>query len=150
MQNDDNEEGFGPEAIRSLFQSIQAMSVSEKLDMARKAGKEARNILIRDSNKLVQLAVIQSPKITESEVLMIANNRQINEEVIKIIAINREWLKNYQIRVALANNPKTPLPDALKQVQFLKQRELELLSKSKGVPRAVVITAQQRLKQVKR
>ena len=100
------------------------MSVSEKLDLARKGSKEARAILIRDSNRLVQLAVIQSPKITEGEVLMVASNRQIDDDVLKHIALSREWLKNYQIRVALANNPKTPLPEAMKQIFFLKQREL--------------------------
>jgi len=126
------------------------MSVSEKLDLARKGNKEARSILMRDSNRLVQLAVIQSPKITEGEVLMIAGNRQIDDEVLKYIANNREWLKNYQIRVALANNPKTPLPHALKQVVFLKERELTLLSKSKSVARALSTAAAQRLKQVKR
>lgn len=143
-------ESNGTDATKTLFQSIQAMSVSEKMDLARKGSKEARSILIRDSNKLVQLAVIQSPKITEGEVLMIAGNRQINEEVLKHIAISRDWLKNCQIRVALANNPKTPLPEALKQVQFLKERELAQLAKSKSVPRALVVVAAQRLKQVKR
>ncbi|HPW69679.1 MAG: hypothetical protein WDA72_01685 [Desulfomonilia bacterium] len=133
-----------------MFQTIQAMSVSEKLDLARKGSKEARSILIRDANKLVQLAVIQSPKITEGEVLMIANNRQINEEVLKHVAINREWLKNYQVRVALANNPKTPLPEALRQVAYLKARELTQLAKSKSVARALAVVAEQRLKQVKK
>ncbi|VFU16040.1 conserved hypothetical protein [anaerobic digester metagenome] len=140
----------GTDSARNLFQTIQAMSVSEKLDLARKGSKEARSILIRDANKLVQLAVIQSPKITEGEVLMIASNRQINEEVLKHIAINREWLKNYQIRVALANNPKTPLPEALKQVAYLKVRELTQLAKSKSVARALTVAAEQRLKQVKK
>ncbi|HPE44229.1 MAG TPA: hypothetical protein PK380_00005, partial [Deltaproteobacteria bacterium] len=59
------------------------MSVSEKLDLARKAPKEARSILIRDSNKLVQLAVVSSPKITESEILAIASSRQVNDDVLK-------------------------------------------------------------------
>lgn len=140
----------GTEAAKGLFQSIQAMSVSEKLDLARKGSKEARSILIRDSNKLVQLAVIQSSKITEGEVLMIASNRQINDEVLKHIAISREWQKNYQIRVALANNPKTPLPEALRQISFLKQRELATLANSKSVPRALSVAAAQRLKQVKK
>jgi hypothetical protein len=126
------------------------MSVSEKLDLAHKGSKEARTILIRDSNRVIQMAVIQSPKITEGEVLAIAQNRQIDDEVLKHIAITREWLKNYQVRVALANNPKTPLSEALKQVGYLRQRELEHLAKSRAVPRAITIAAEQRLKQVKR
>ena len=116
MEND------GSDSIRSLFQKIQTMSVSEKLDLARKASKEARSILIRDSNKLVQLAVANSPKITESEILAIASNRQVNDDVLKEIAMNKEWLRNYQIRLALVNNPKTPLSIAMAQVTYLNQQ----------------------------
>jgi hypothetical protein len=144
MEND------GSDSIRSLFQKIQTMSVSEKLDLARKASKEARSILIRDSNKLVQLAVANSPKITESEILAIASNRQVNDDVLKEIAMNKEWLRNYQIRLALVNNPKTPLSIAMAQVTYLNRRDLSLLAKSKGVPRPLIIAAQERVKQVKR
>lgn len=105
---------------------------------------------MRDTNKLIQLAVIGSPKITESEVLLIASNRQINDEVLRHIATKREWMKNYQLKLALVNNPKTPLPIALKQVSFLKQRDLALLAKSRAIPRSIVIIAQQKLKEVKR
>jgi phosphoribosyl-dephospho-CoA transferase len=138
------------DASKSLFQKIQSMSVSEKLDLARKAGKEARSILIRDSNKIVQLAVIASPKITESEVLIIASNRQINDDVLRHIATKKEWMKNYQIKLALVNNPKTPLSIALRQVSYLNQRDIALLSKSRAIPRPIIIAAQQRLKEVKR
>ncbi len=144
MEND------GSDSIRSLFQKIQTMSVSEKLDLARKASKEARSILIRDSNKLIQLAVVNSPKITESEILAIASNRQVNDDVLKDIAMNKEWLRNYQIRLALVNNPKTPLSIAMAQVTYLNRRDLSLLAKSKGVPRPLIIAAQERIKQVKR
>lgn len=137
-------------SVRSLYQKIQNMSVSEKLDLARKATKEARSILIRDSNKLVQLAVVNSPKITESEILAIASNRQVTEDVLKEIGMNREWLRNYQVRLALVNNPKTPLSIAMAQISYLNQRDLSLLSKSKGVPRPIVIAAAGRLKDVKR
>jgi len=143
-------ENNGSDSIRSLFQKIQTMTVSEKLDLARKASKEARSILIRDSNKLVQLAVVNSPKITESEIIGLASNRQVSEDVLKEIAMNREWLRNYQVRLALANNPKTPLSVAMAQVTYLNQRDLGLLAKSKGVPRPIVIAAQGRLKEVKR
>jgi phosphoribosyl-dephospho-CoA transferase len=140
----------GTDATKSLFQKIQSMSVSEKLDLARKAGKDARSILMRDSNKIVQLTVIASPKITESEVLIIAGNRQINDDVLRHIANKKEWMKNYQIKLALVNNPKTPLSIALRQVFYLNQRDLALLSKSRAVPRPIIIAAQQRLKVVKR
>jgi len=135
---------------KSLLQKIQSVSVSERIDLAFKATKEVRSILIRDPNKIVQMAVIQSPKITESEVLMIANNRQVHDDILRHIISNKEWMKNYQIKVALVNNPKTPLPLALKLAPFLHSRDLSFLSKSKAIPRALSITAQRRLKEAKR
>jgi DNA replication initiation complex subunit (GINS family) len=144
------DQGKKPEVrSKSLFQEIQDMNVSEKLDFARKCSKEARIILIRDANKLVQMAVITSPKMTDSEVLAIANNRQVNEDVLKFIADRREWMKNYQVKAALVNNPKTPLPLALKLISALNQKDLSLIAKSKAVPRALVIAAQRRIKEVK-
>jgi DNA replication initiation complex subunit (GINS family) len=144
------DQGKKPEVLsKSLFQEIQDMNVSEKLDFARKCSKEARIILIRDANKLVQMAVITSPKMTDSEVLAIANNRQVNEDVLRFIADHREWMKNYQVKAALVNNPKTPLPLALKLISALNQKDLSLIAKSKAVPRALVIAAQRRLKEVK-
>lgn len=144
MEND------GTDATRSLFQKIQAMSLAERLDLARNASKEARTILLRDSNKLVQLAVISSPKITESEIITIASNKQVSDEVLREIAANREWLRNYQIRLALVNNPKTPLSIALAQIPYLNQRDLSMLAKSRAVSRPIVVAAQGRLKEVKR
>jgi len=135
---------------RSLFQKIQSMTVSEKLDLARKASKEARTILLRDSNRLVQLAVLASPKITESEILSIAGNRQVSDDVLRQIATNREWLRNYQIRLSLVSNPKTPLSIAMAQLSYLNQRDLSALSKSKGVARPIATAAQTRLKEVKK
>ena len=134
---------------KSTLQLIQDMSVAEKMDLARKGSKEERTILLRDSNRLVQVAVIQSPKITDGEVLQAAANRQIDEEVLRIIAGKKEWLKNYQINVALAMNPKTPLALALKLVGSLRARDLEQLTRSKGVPRALIVAAQQRLRAAK-
>ncbi|MGC9324447.1 MAG: hypothetical protein ACP5G0_06825 [Desulfomonilia bacterium] len=143
-------ESNGTDDVRSLFQKIQSMSVSEKLELARRAPKDVRSLLIRDSNKLIQIAVIESPNITESEVLTIANNRQVSDEVLRKIALNRDWIKNYQIKIALVHNPRTPLTIALKQIPFLSQRDLKLISRSRAIARPLAIAAESRLKEVRR
>jgi hypothetical protein len=134
----------------SLYIQLQEMTVSKKVEFAMKCNKEARTILIRDSNRLVQMSVIRSPKITESEIIAIANNRSVNEDVLKYISTQREWMKNYEVRVGLVFNPKTPLFITIKQVQNLKERELSKLGKSKSVPRVLSLTAVRRLHEVKR
>jgi hypothetical protein len=140
----------GADTRASLFQKIQSMTVAEKIDLARNAPKEARTLLLRDSNKLVQIAVITSPKITESEIIAIANNKQVSDEVLREIAMNREWLRNYQVRLALVNNPKTPLSIAMAQIPYINQRDLSMLAKSRAIPRPIMVAAEGRLKEVKR
>lgn len=134
----------------SLYLQLQEMSVSKKVEFAMKCNKEARTILIRDSNRLVQMSVIRSPKITESEIVTIANNRSVHEDVLKYISTQREWMKNYEVRVALVFNPKTPIFISTKLVYSLKDRELSKLGKSKAVPRVLGLTAVRRLHEVKK
>ncbi|MEA2102874.1 MAG: hypothetical protein U9P80_09950 [Thermodesulfobacteriota bacterium] len=135
---------------KSLFSQIGAMGVSEKLDLARKGSKEARTLLMRDSNKIIQMAVISSPKITDSEAALIAGSRQVKDEVLRYIATKREWARKYPIRLALINNPKTPLALSIKMIPSLSSRDLGLLSKNKSVPRALSNAAESRSKGKKR
>lgn len=118
----------------SLYQVIQTMSVTQKIKLARIGGKEARSLLIRDRNRIVASAVLGSPKLTDTEVVGFAQNRSMNEELLRIIANNREWTKNYQVKLGLTMNPKTPTPQAIKFLNYLQDKDLKSLMKSKDVP----------------
>jgi hypothetical protein len=121
----------------TLTQRIMRMSVSEKIKLATLGNKEARTLLLRDTNKLVCVAAIQSPRITDSEVMAMAGSRTVHEEVIRVITRNREWIKSYQVKLNLVRNPKTPLPTALKFLQHIRATELRDLQKNKNVPIAI-------------
>jgi hypothetical protein len=118
---------------KSRYQEIQDLPVPEKVKLAMSGDKEARSILIKDSNKQIQEAVLDSPRITEPEIVAIANSRSVGEELLRKIAGNRDWMKNYQVRIGLANNPKTPLTIGLRIIGTLMISDLKRLSKSKGV-----------------
>jgi hypothetical protein len=130
---------------KSRYQEIQDLPVPEKVKLAMSGDKEARSILIKDSNKQIQEAVLDSPRITEQEIVTIANSRNVGEEILRKIANNRDWMKNYQIRVALANNPKTPLTIGLRLVGTLMISDLKRLSKSKGVSSVLTAAANRTL-----
>jgi hypothetical protein len=130
---------------KSRFQEIQDLPVPEKIKLAMSGDKEARSILLKDANKLVQEAVLDSPRITEMEIVSVANSRVIAEELLRKIAANREWLKNYQIRVALVNNPKTPLPTGLKILSTLMMADLKRLTMNKGISNVLVSSAMRAL-----
>jgi hypothetical protein len=121
----------------NLFSLIQNMSVFQKIKLARMGNKEARSLLVRDRNKVVAISAVTSPKITENELITIAKSRSVSEDVIRIIANNRELTRAYQIKLALATNPKTAQATSMKFVNYLQERDLRLLMKSKDVPSAI-------------
>ena len=121
----------------NLLAAIQKMSVMQKIKLARLGGKEARTLLIRDRNKIVSTSVIGSPKITDSEIVTIAKSRNVSDEILRMISTNRDWTKNYQVKSALATNPKCPQPVALKFLNYLQDRDLRSIMKSKDVPSAI-------------
>ena len=125
------------EASMNLFAAVSKMSVLQKIKLARLGGKEARSLLIRDRNKIVAVSVIQSPKMTEAEVATIAQSRNIGDEILRLISINRDWTRNYKIKYALSTNPKTPLSTAIKFLNYLHDKELKTVMKSKDVPSAI-------------
>ncbi|MGB9735477.1 MAG: hypothetical protein ACP5JP_04430 [bacterium] len=125
----------------TLYQRIQKMTVSQKIKLALLGNKEARSILLRDSNRIVVESVIKSPRITDGEIISITNSRNISEDILRMIASNREWQKNYRIRHALVSNPKTPVPIALKLLETLSKQDLKNLSNNKNVSTVVATTA---------
>jgi len=138
-------EASGDGDKRTTVQRIAAMSVAQRVSLAMKGTREERGILIRDSNKLVAVAVLSSPKLTESEVESIARMASVSEEILRIIAQNRVWTKNYAVVAALAKNPKTPVPIAMNLLARLNDRDLRAVSTDRNVADIVRITARQKL-----
>ena len=130
---------------RSLYAKILTMKIAEKLKLALRGNKDARSILIRDASKLIRRFVMQNPRMSDTEVIAIARNRSSDEELLRIIVERREWMRNYQVRLALATNPKTPLSVALRQLPTLGERDLRMLAKSRNVPQTVVSQARRLL-----
>src|SRR6185436_13768460 len=119
----------------SITQQIMKLGVAKKIEWANKKGnKEVRTILLRDPNKLVQLAVIQSPRITEGEIANVALSRTAPQEVLQYIYNNRQLMKNYQIKLNLITNPKTPVGVSMRFLSGLRAAEVKAVAKNKNVP----------------
>ncbi len=138
-------ETLEPEKQGNLFALVQKMNVMQKIKLARMGNKEARGLLIRDRNKIVASAAVRSPKITQQEVAGFAKARNVSDEVLRIIASNKDWTRNYAVKVALATNPKCPVPTAMKFLNYLQERDLRVIAKSKDVPTPIVTHARRRL-----
>jgi len=120
------------ERAMTTLQRINQMPVSERIKLALTGSKTERLILIRDANKMVSLAVIESPKISEDEVMLVVRNRSVSGDIIARVAQNRDWTKNYNLVVELVNNPKTPVKNALGFIKKLHERDLRMLQANKN------------------
>ena len=121
----------------TLLQRIQRLSFGEKRLLALRGGKEVRSIFIRDPNKEIVLAVLDNPKITDTEIEIITKSRSAPEEVLRKIIRKREWMKNYVIVLSVVSNPKTPAGNAVSLLSELKTKDLSILTKSKNISEAV-------------
>lgn len=144
---DDVEEMDIPEEeeFRSKYQLAQVLGISEKIKFALTGDKEWRSIMIKDSNKLVSGAVLKNPRITDQEILAVAKSNMINEETVRVICNNKDWIKNYQIRKALVENNKTPLPFALRFLSTITEKDLSIIAKSKNVSTVIATQARKSL-----
>jgi hypothetical protein len=136
-----------PENDELDTQSIRSLSVPSKIRLAQLGNAFARAELIRDPLKIVAIAAIKSPGVTDIEAARYAGNQLLAEDVIRYIAQKREWTRLYGIKMSLCRNPKTPISEGTKFLPFLREKDLTLLAKSKGVPSALIAQCRKLLMQ---
>jgi hypothetical protein len=131
------EDGDLPVERVSMLNRIMKLGVKDRVRLAMKGDREARNILIRDPNRLVCSAVANNPRITEQEVEAIATMRTVPEDILRQVATHRQWQRSYTIMHNLVKNPRTPLANSMTIMNKMQARDLLSLSKNRNVPEAV-------------
>ncbi len=133
------------EKFLPLHAQLGAMTVSQKIRRAMLGNAAERLLLVRDSNRLVAAAAVKSPLIQENEIVRISASRNVSEDVLRVISLDREWTRSHQIKLNLVSNPRTPFAFASKLIMHLREHELKALARSKNVAGAVVKAAKQQL-----
>ena len=123
-----------PARRESLYTRIRGMSVAARVKLAMSGNKEARQLLSRDPVRFVQTCVLRNPRITLEEALAMAKNRSLNGDLLRMIAAEKDWVRHYGVRLALVQNPKTPLQVALSLLVGVRDRDMRALARSKNVP----------------
>jgi len=144
------DDGTGEEVVadkvKPLYAQLASMSVSNRIRRAQLGTGAERMILVRDSDRRVAVAAIKSPLVSESEVARVSASRNISEDVLRVIALDREWTRNHQIKLNLVSNPRCPFAFASKMIVHLRDHELKSLARSKNVSGAVVQAAKNLLR----
>lgn len=125
-----------PERI-ALIKQLMNMNARDRVKLARKGDREARSILIRDSNRIVSAGVINNPRITDHEVENISSMRTVSHEVLRLISLNRGWARSYTIIHNLCRNPRTPIPTAIGILPRIRTKDLQHISLNRNVSEAV-------------
>ncbi len=120
---------------------VDKLSVPAKVRLATMGDAFHRATLIRSPMRIVAMAVIKSASVTEFEASRYASNHSLSVDVISYIAGKREWTKQYGTKVALCRNPKTPMTESMRMMPFLRDKDIQVLMKSRGVPSAIVAQA---------
>lgn len=121
----------------SLIKRIMFMNVKDRIKLAMKGDREARSILIRDSNRVVATAVINNPRITDQEIENIASMRTVADEVLRLVAANRAWARSYPIIHNLVRNPRTPIPTVISTLPRIRTKDLMSLTLNRNVSEGV-------------
>ena len=132
------------EQFLSKYKMAQVMGIAEKIKMALSGDKEWRSILVKDSNKLVSGSVVKNPRISEAEILTLVKSGIQNDEIMRLICANKEWIKVYKIRKALIENNRTPVQHATRYLNTMDVKDLAYFAKSKNIA-TVISTLAKRL-----
>ena len=131
------EKEAAPETEEEAEVLLRNKTISEKIRIATIGNKFQRAQLIKDPKKMIALAVIKSPSVKENEAAVYAGNTALAEDVIGYIASRKEWTKLYNIKLALVNNPKCPLPAAMRLLPHLRAKDLAVMARSRSIPSAL-------------
>ncbi len=151
-QGDQNEESTENESVNeedeqflSKYKTAQLMGIGEKIKMALSGDKEWRSILVKDANKLVSGSVIKNPRITEAEILTLVKSGIQNDEIMRLICANKEWIKSYKIRKALIENNRTLVQNATRYLGTMSEKDLAYFAKSKNIASVISTLAKRML-----
>jgi hypothetical protein len=131
----------------TMFNKITGMNFSGRLKLAILGNREARSLLIRDRSKMIACSVLKNPRLTESEVLLFAQSKVVDEDVLRTIAETRRWVRQYQIKYSLVSNPKTPSHISLNFMRYIRDRDLRSIMNDKNIPGVVTTSAARVIKE---
>ena len=124
-------------SFETVYKQILRMNPAQRLRAALRGGREARAILVRDTNRIVASAVMRNPRITEEEVVGFAAQKGLSEDVLRMIGTSRTWTGSYTVILNLVKNPKTPSAIAMNHTGRLHTRELRNICRDKNIPEVI-------------
>lgn len=144
IEGQDELEAMG-ESFESVFKQLLRMNPAQRLRAAFRAGREARQILIRDTNRMVAAAVLRNARLTEEEVVNFAAQKGLSEDILRQIGGARAWMGSYAVVHNIVRNPKTPIAIAMNNLTRLVSRDLTQIVRDRNIQEVVRRSAKRQL-----
>jgi len=133
----------------SVYSRIQMLNMAERLKIALQGNMEARRILIRDNNKMISNAVLKNPRLTDMEIVLFSQSKVVDDEILRRISENRKWMRLYQVKSSLVNNPKTPVHISMNLLRHIREFDLRKIMVDRNLPGTITTAARNILKEKK-
>lgn len=108
-----------------LTERLPALSVGEKMAIARTASQAVLTALRHDPTPRVISALLENPRLTEGLLLPLLASEAALPSILAVVAASPRWSARYPVRLALCQNSRTPLDRALMLLPLLKRTDLE-------------------------
>lgn len=131
---------------KNMIETIKDMSMGQKIKLAMMGNMEVRKILIKDPRRQIAMAVLSNARITEKEVTAIASDASVSLDIIAYIASVKSLSKSYQVKLALVNNPKTPIKTSMALLDVIRINDLKNIAKSRNIPSALKMKALKKIR----
>ncbi|HQB09639.1 MAG TPA: hypothetical protein PLW37_07215, partial [bacterium] len=131
---------------KSMMEMIKDMSMGQKVKLAMMGNMEVRKILIKDPRRQIAISVLANARITEKEIVSIAADAAVALDIIAYIAAVKSLSKSYQVKLALVNNPKTPLKTSMALLDVIRINDLKNIAKSRNIPNALKMKALKKIR----
>ena len=122
---------------QSILLKIGSLNIAEKIKLALLGNMESRKLLIRDGNKIVSRSVLRNPRLTDMEIVLISQSKVVDEEILRQVAENKKWTRLYQVKLALVNNPRTPVRISLSFLKRLRIFDIRAIQFNRDIPGVV-------------
>jgi hypothetical protein len=124
-------------AEETLIHRLEAISIGEKLSLARRASGRISGELLLDREPRVVSTALENSRLTEATVIKVLMRKDTPAKFVEMVCHHPKWSVRREIRVALLRNEKTSLARALEFAGSLPARLIPEILQASRLPTSI-------------
>jgi hypothetical protein len=108
--------------------------IEEEVKLASTSDAEGLRKLVYNPNMQVISALTLNRNLSEELVAIIANRKNVDPNILEVLAKDVRWKESYPLKLAICKNPRTPIKTALALLKYIRIFDLADLSRDPYIP----------------